>query len=47
MLRKNPLIPAWPERESKYSPQSSAEVKNTWSYTSSPLYVFIAWKLIN
>jgi hypothetical protein len=26
---------------------SSAEVKNTWSYTSPPQYVFMAWCLVN
>jgi hypothetical protein len=25
---------------------SSAEVKNVWSYTSIPQYVFMAWNLI-
>jgi hypothetical protein len=28
--------------ESDHSPPTSAEVKNTWSYTSSPQYVFMA-----
>jgi hypothetical protein len=26
-----------PDREANHSPPSSADVKNTWSYTSSPL----------
>jgi hypothetical protein len=26
----------WPGRESDHSPPSSAEVKNTWGYTSTP-----------
>jgi len=26
----------WPKREADYSPSSSAEVKNAWSYTSIP-----------
>jgi hypothetical protein len=25
------------------SPPSSAEVKNAWSYTSNPQYIFMAW----
>jgi len=29
--------------EADHSPPSSAEVKNAWSYTSSPHYVFMAW----
>jgi len=29
-----------------FPPQSSAEVKNAWSYTSTPQYVFIAWCLV-
>jgi hypothetical protein len=36
----------WPYREADHSPLSSAEVKNTWSYTSSPPYVFMALYLI-
>jgi hypothetical protein len=28
------------------SPPTSAEVKNTWIYTSTPLYIFMAWCLI-
>jgi hypothetical protein len=35
-----------PGREVGYSPLSSAEVKNTWSYTSTPQYVFMAWCLV-
>jgi hypothetical protein len=31
------------ESEAEDAPPSSAEVKNAWSYTSTPLYVFIAW----
>jgi len=30
-------------RETAHSPPSSAEVKNSWSYTSIPPYVFVAW----
>jgi hypothetical protein len=33
-------------READHSPQSSAEVKNGWSYTSTPQYVFMAWCLV-
>jgi hypothetical protein len=35
-----------PGREADHSPPSSAEVKNAWSYTSTPLYVFMAWCLV-
>jgi hypothetical protein len=35
-----------PGREADHSPPSSAEVKNVWSYTSTPQYVFIAWCLV-
>jgi hypothetical protein len=36
----------WPGREADHSPPSSAEVKNAWSYTSTPSqYVFMAWCL--
>jgi len=35
-----------PGRETDQLPPSSAEVKNTWSCTSIPLYVFMAWCLI-
>jgi hypothetical protein len=34
------------EREAGHSPPSSAEVKNGWSYTSTPPYVFLEWCLI-
>jgi len=33
-------------READHSPPSTAEVENTWSYTSIPQYVFIAWCLV-
>jgi hypothetical protein len=36
----------WPEREADHSAPSSAEVKNAWSYTSTPQYVFMAWYLV-
>jgi hypothetical protein len=32
-----------PWREAHHSPQSSAEVKNAWSYNSTPQYAFMAW----
>jgi hypothetical protein len=31
--------------EANHSPQSSAEVKNAWGYTSTSQYVFVAWRL--
>jgi hypothetical protein len=35
-----------PGREADHSPPSSAEVKNAWSYTSTPQYVFMVWCLV-
>jgi len=35
-----------PGREADHLSPPSAEVKNAWSYTSTPTYVFIAWCLI-
>jgi hypothetical protein len=35
-----------PGLEADHSPSSSAKVKNAWSYTFTPLYVFIAWCVI-
>jgi hypothetical protein len=35
-----------PRREADHSPATSAEVKNAWSYTSTPQYVFMAWCLV-
>jgi hypothetical protein len=35
-----------PKREADHSPPSGAEVKNVWSYTSTPQYVFMAWCLL-
>jgi hypothetical protein len=32
--------------EADHSPPSSAVVKNEWSYTSTPQYVFMAWCLV-
>jgi hypothetical protein len=35
-----------PEREADHSLPSSAKVKNAWSYTSIPRYVFMVWCLV-
>jgi len=35
-----------PGREADHSPPSSAEVKNAWSYTSTPPHVFMTWCLV-
>jgi hypothetical protein len=35
-----------PGREANHSPPSSTEVKNEWSYTSTPPYVFMGWCLV-
>jgi hypothetical protein len=35
-----------PGREVDYSPPSSAEVKNAWSYISTLQYVFMAWHVV-
>jgi hypothetical protein len=35
-----------PGREAAHSPPSSAEVRNVWSYTSTPQYVFMVWCLV-
>jgi hypothetical protein len=32
-----------PGREADHSPPFSAEVKNAWSYTSTPQYAFMEW----
>jgi hypothetical protein len=32
-----------PGREAQHSPSASAEVKNAWSYSSTPQHVFMAW----
>jgi len=41
----SPLTPGveWLGCEADHSPTSNAEVKNAWSYTSAPQYVFTAW----
>jgi hypothetical protein len=36
----------WPDHESDHSPPSSVQVKNAWSYTSTPQYAFMAWCLV-
>jgi hypothetical protein len=35
-----------PEREANHPPPFNTEIKNTWSYISTPLYVFMAWYLV-
>jgi hypothetical protein len=35
-----------PGREADYPPTSNAEVKNAWSYTSTPAYIFVTWCLV-
>jgi hypothetical protein len=35
-----------PGHDADYSPPTSAKVKNAWSYTSTPQYVFMAWHLV-
>jgi hypothetical protein len=37
------LVVKRPGREADHSPPSNAEVKNAWSCTSTPQYVFMAW----
>jgi hypothetical protein len=34
---------ARPWRELFYSPASSVQVKNEWSFTSTPLHAFVTW----
>jgi hypothetical protein len=34
-----------PRRVADHSPPSNADVKNAWSYTFTPQYVFMAWCL--
>jgi hypothetical protein len=36
----------WPGSEGDHSSESSAEVKNVWSYTSTHPYIFMAWCLV-
>jgi hypothetical protein len=40
------LVIKRPGREADHSPPSRAEVKNAWSYTSTPQYAFMAWCLV-
>jgi len=40
------LVVKRPEPDADQSPPFSAAVKNTWSYTSTPPYVFVAWCLV-
>jgi hypothetical protein len=35
-----------PGRKAEHTPPTSAEVKNAWSYTSTPQYVSVAWCLV-
>jgi hypothetical protein len=35
-----------PRREADHTPPSSTEVNNAWSYTSTPLYVYMEWCLV-
>jgi hypothetical protein len=35
----------WPGLEDDHSPPFGADVKNAWSYTPTPPYVFMAWNL--
>jgi hypothetical protein len=35
-----------PRREADHPPQSSAGIKNAWSYTSTPPYVIMEWCLV-
>jgi len=35
----------WPGREIYSSPPPSTKIKNVWSYTSTPPFVFVAWCL--
>jgi hypothetical protein len=35
-----------PRHEAEHSPRFRPEVKNAWSYTCGPQYVFMAWRLI-
>jgi hypothetical protein len=35
-----------PGHDANHSPPPSAEVKNAWSYTSTPRYALMAWRLV-
>jgi hypothetical protein len=39
--------PKRPGREADNSPPTSAQIKKTWTYTSTPPYVFMAWCLVS
>jgi hypothetical protein len=36
----------WPNLKAYHQPLSSADVKNTWSYTSIQSYIFMVWCLL-
>jgi hypothetical protein len=36
----------WPKHEADHSTSPSVKVKNAWHYTSTPLYIFVAWCLV-
>jgi hypothetical protein len=36
----------WPRLKADFSPPSSTEVKNVWSYTSLPQYASTAWRSV-
>jgi hypothetical protein len=41
----SPVI-KWPGREADLSHPRGADVKNAWSYISTPQYVFMAWYIV-
>jgi hypothetical protein len=36
----------WPGTRAEHLPASNAKIKNVWSYTSTPPYIFMAWCLV-
>jgi len=36
----------WPRHEADHSPPSSADIKDAWSYTSTPQYLYMTWCLV-
>jgi hypothetical protein len=46
IMMQTASVPPEMERESDHSPPPSAELKNVWSYTSTPPYVFMVRGLI-
>jgi hypothetical protein len=36
-----------PGHEADHSPPTSAQVKKTWTYTSTPPYIFMVWCLVS